>query len=71
MTIEEMRRGAEITCQLDMTDEELALAIKTNALALAYIEGKGERWGLAITPLKYEKECLERYAFYRKTWRDN
>lgn len=26
MTIEEMRRGAEITCQLDMTDEELALA---------------------------------------------
>lgn len=66
MTAEQMRKGGEVTLQMSMTDEELKLAIQANALALAYLEGKGIGWALATTPLRLEREQLEKYLEARK-----
>jgi len=66
MTVEQMHKGGEITQQMSFTDEELAQALKTTQLALAYLEGKGQGWSLAVVPLRHEVEQFERFVAARK-----
>jgi len=48
------------------SNEELANIIKAKKLVLAYLEGRGARWQLALTPLRHELYTLEGFVEARK-----
>ena len=48
------------------TNEELANIIKVKKLVMAYLQGRGERWRLALTPLCHELYALEGFVESRK-----
>ena len=60
-----MRKAGEITQQSFFTNTELDQAIDGTSLALAYLEGRGQGWSLAITPLRLELEQFQRYKALR------
>lgn len=66
MTVENIRRAGEMSRQFAWTDSELALVISATELTVAFLEGKGSDWALALSPLRRELEQLQRYAEHRK-----
>ena len=48
------------------SNEELANIIKVKKLVQAYLQGRGERWRLALTPLLHELYQLEGFVEARK-----
>lgn len=47
-------------------NEELANIIKVKKLVMAYLQGRGERWRLALTPLIHELYNLEGFVEARR-----
>lgn len=52
------------------SNEELANIIKAKKLVLAYLEGRGARWHLAVVPLRHELYQLEGFVDARKRERN-
>jgi len=66
ITTNTMRQGGEYSNLLKFTDEELELAFHSTRFALAYLEGKGEKFFLALTHLRRELEVLAGFRRERK-----
>jgi len=66
ITEEEFKRAGEIEDGMGLSDADLTLAIKAKRLTIAYLEGRGIRWQLALTPLRHELNTLEGFAEARK-----
>ena len=66
ITTELMRRAGKITLQFSFTDEELDLAVLGTTLALEYLEGIGNKYTLAITPLRQDLETFKSFQQARK-----
>lgn len=67
MTTATMELAGKFAGAQQFSDEELVLAIKGTALALAYLEGRGKaHWELAIRPLRRDLDTLTGYAQARK-----
>lgn len=58
MTVEKMAEAGKLLGNCSWTDEELDACLKGVKLALAFLEGGGQKWHLAIAPLRHEVECL-------------
>lgn len=70
ITEAEMRHAGELTQKCDSwTNKEIALVIKANKLVIAYLESKGIRWQLALTPLRSELESFQGFVDARKRFR--
>jgi len=71
ITEEEARHAGELTRKIDRwTDEDLALIIKTDKLVIAYLEGKGQGWQLALSPLWKELNVFKSFVVARKRDRE-
>jgi len=68
ITREEARRAGELTNQVSWTDRELKQVITFLKLGLAFLEGKGQRWHLAVSPLRTE---LEQFESFRRARQDD
>lgn len=66
ITTEEARRAGVISRQFAWTDEELALVISTTELTVAFLEGRGSEWHLALSPLRQELSQLKSFAAARQ-----
>jgi len=75
ITEEEFKRAGELEEGITVgtlgeafahSNEELKLMIKAKRLTLAYLEGRGARWQLALGPLRHELEQLEGFSEARK-----
>jgi len=64
--VEEARLAGEKSVQLSCTDIELLLVISITEMVIAFLEGKGQRWSLAISPLREELEQLNGFVDARK-----
>lgn len=69
ITAEEARHAGEISRCFAWTDTELALVVSVTELTVSFLEGKGERWSLAIVPLREELEQLKDIVRARKLGR--
>lgn len=66
ITIEKAKHAGEISRKFAWTDEELAMVISATELTVAFLEGKGKEWSLAIIPLERELESLRGFVRSRK-----
>ena len=66
MTENEMRAAGQMMDQMSSTDTQLELMIQSTALVLAYLEGRGPEWDLALHPLRLDLERLQNYQNVRK-----
>jgi len=66
ITPEQAKLAGQSTKQTSLTDEELDLILQIHRLSLAYLEGKGSTWQLAITPLRHELYTFEGFDKARK-----
>lgn len=67
ITEETARHAGELTQKHEgWTDKELALLIKVNKLVIIYLEGKGPRYELALTPLIMELNNFKGFVSARK-----
>lgn len=69
ITLDEAKRAGEISRSFEWTDKELALVVSVTELTVSFLEGKGERWSLAIVPLREELEQLKDIVRTRKLGR--
>lgn len=67
ITPEEARRAGGLSSNVQFTDAELALVVSVEELVVAFLEGKGLKWYLAITPLRQELEQLEHFVTIRRS----
>jgi len=63
---ESMYRGGRIIDYLSYSDEELALARTTTAMALAYVKGRGPSFGIVANQLRRDLEMLDGFIRSRK-----
>jgi len=66
MTVKNIKFAGVLSQQSAWTDNELALIISATELTVAFLEGKGPGWALALSPLRQELEQLQRFAEIRK-----
>lgn len=66
ITEKDMRRAGEIDRKGEWNDEELCLMIEAGKLVLAYLEGMGETWALAASPIRRSVDQYERFADSRR-----
>ncbi|MBW2561413.1 MAG: hypothetical protein JRE40_11240 [Deltaproteobacteria bacterium] len=66
ITEAEARRAGEISQKFALSDKELALLVKSTKIVVAFLEGKGQGWSLALSPLRQELEKLEGFVRARK-----
>lgn len=66
ITEEDMRRAGRTFKKCAYDDEELALMIKAHKLTVAFLEGLGQGWELALSPLRRELETLEHLQTIRR-----
>ncbi len=75
ITEEEFKRAGELEEGIALgilkekfahSNDELRLMIKAKRLTIAYLEGRGARWQLALGPLRHELERLEGFSEARK-----
>lgn len=61
LTLDDFTKGGEILQNFSITDEELLLAIETTERTLAYLEGRGQFFGLVTFYLRLDLNRLNDY----------
>lgn len=64
--VEEARFAGEMSRNFSWTDTELALVVSITEITVAFLEGKGQKWSLALIPLRQELEQLKGFVRARK-----
>lgn len=66
ITEKQARLAGETSRQFSLTDEELDIIIHMTILSIAFLEGKGTEWTLAVSPLRQELTTLRGFVRERK-----
>lgn len=66
MNVEQMGQSGKLLDNCSWTDEELAACLKGAELALAFLEGAGTKWHLAIVPLRMKIHSLSDFQESRR-----
>lgn len=68
ITEQEAKLAGFLTTKMEgWTDEDLDLIIKTDRMVIAYLQGKGPEWALALTPLYREIDTFQGFVDARKS----
>lgn len=65
ITEEDAKRAGKTINNISFGDDELVTLIRVTKITLTFLEGRGQRWGLATNPLRQELERLEDFATAR------
>jgi len=65
MTAKEIRDAASLVDNMQYSDVELDNIIEATELALSYLEGRGQYFGVVITHLRTDLENFERFKYHR------
>lgn len=64
--LEEAEFAGKISRSFSWTDTELALVVSITEITVAFLEGKGQEWSLALIPLRQELVQLKGFVRARK-----